>query len=428
MRKALFFVSILGIVVATSAFGQNYRGTYTTTSGGVTLTLVLEQDAAGRISGTLSSTKGTRFRLEGKIQEGIAIGNCLGESGQSYFEAEFEDTKLVFTLVEVKAAGEGTSRSLEFVRSSGGGTKAAPQVPSAPAPRSESAPKSPPPQAPAPAPAPKIPDSGKRVSDPQMGISFVPPAGWIAQKQGEVFLLGSNTYKGFILIQPHSFLDLRQMAEEAGQGIVEEDSGIRLTPTSKFQAVGSNGLSGDFEGIVQGRQARAFAIGLVSPKGGGVTILAAVESGSYTKDYPGFVRSIASGLKFAEAGPSDPTGTSGPSDASLMKYFAGEYYSYSSGSTLSGSAGTQRTVTLCPDGIYRDSYEFSASGSDWGGANSQRGAARWSIQGDKSRGVIVIAYANGQTKRFSYQVASKDEGTILFDGVRFAYAGASKCR
>ena len=426
MRKALLFVAVLGLVVVTSAFGQNYRGTYTATSGGVTLTLVLEQDAAGRISGTLSSTKGTRFRLEGKIQEGIATGNCSGESGQSYFEAEFEENKLVFTLVEVNAGGEGTSRSLEFVRSSGGGTKAVPQAPATPAPRSGAAPS--PQDSQATAPSPKTQDSGKRVSDPQMRISFVPPAGWIAQKQGEVFLLGSNTYKGFILIQPHSFLDLRQMAEEAGQGIVEEGSGIQLMPASKFQPFGSNGLSGDFQGIVQGRQTRAFAIGLLSPKGGGVTILAAVESASYTKDYPGFVRSIASGLKFTEAQPSGPTGSSGPSDASLMKYFAGEYYSYSGGSTLSGGAGTERTVTLCPDGIYRDSYEFSASGSGWGGANSQRGAARWSIQGDKSRGVIIVTYANGQAKRVSYQALSKDEGTILFDGVKFAYAGAPKCR
>ncbi len=46
-----------------------------------------------------------------------------------------------------------------------------------------------------------------------------------------------------------------------------------------------------------------------------------------------------------------------------MRYFAGDYYSYSSGSTLSGGAGTERTVTLCPDGLYRDSYEFSASGT-----------------------------------------------------------------
>ena len=53
MRKSIFLVYAMGFLVAASAFGQNYRGTYASTSGGVTLTLVLEQDAAGRISGSL---------------------------------------------------------------------------------------------------------------------------------------------------------------------------------------------------------------------------------------------------------------------------------------------------------------------------------------------------------------------------------------
>jgi len=111
-----------------------------------------------------------------------------------------------------------------------------------------------------------------------------------------------------------------------------------------------------------------------------------------------------------------------------MKYFAGEYYYYSSGSTISGGAGTERKVTLCPDGLYRDSSEFSASGSDWGAANAHSGAARWSIQGNTTPGVIVVTYANGQSKRFSCRVVSKDKQTIMFDGVTFAYAGAPKCR
>ena len=114
----------------------------------------------------------------------------------------------------------------------------------------------------------------------------------------------------------------------------------------------------------------------------------------------------------------------------LMSYFAGEYYSYTSGSTMYGSAGTERTVTLCPDGRYRDSYEFSASGTGepaWGGVNSQKGAARWTIQGDKTRGVLIVTYAGGKTKKIPFQVVSKDEGTILFDGITFAFAGAPKC-
>ena len=156
--------------------------------------------------------------------------------------------------------------------------------------------------------------------------------------------------------------------------------------------------------------------------------MAAVESAIYSEEYPGFVRSIAGSLAFIAARPSAGNQPSGPSDDNLMKYFAGEYYYYSSGSTISGGAGTERKVTLCPDGLYRDSSEFSASGSDWGAANAHSGAARWSIQGDTTQGVIVVTYANGQSKRFSYWVISKDEQTIMFDGVTFAYAGAPKCR
>ncbi|MBP1595658.1 MAG: hypothetical protein H6Q05_1035 [Acidobacteria bacterium] len=271
MSRDFHTVFLVALLTITPGFGQNYRGTYTMTSGDVTLTLTLDQDAAGRITGSLASTKGTRFRLEGVITEGVAQGTCAGDAGQSYFEAEFEESKLIFTLVEISAGGEGSSRSLEFTRSKGALAKG---VPVPPAPAGERKPGLP---APAPQPA---------------------------------------------------------------------------SPSMPAQA-----------------------------------------------------------------------------DSDLMRYFAGDYYSYSSGSTMYGGAGTERTVTLCPDGLYRDSYEFSASGTgSWGAVNNQRGAARWSIQGDRNRGVISVTYGSGQSKRIPYQVVSKDEGAILFDGIKFAFAGAPKCR
>ena len=59
--------------------------------------------------------------------------------------------------------------------------------------------------------------------------------------------------------------------------------------------------------------------------------------------------------------------------------------------------------------------------------NSRSGAARWTVQGDKTQGVILVTYPDGRTGRIPYQVTSKDEGTILFDGIKFAYAGAPQC-
>ena len=430
-KSAFFFIGVF--VLTGAAFSQNFRGTYTLTSGTTKLTLALNQDSGGQVTGTLTSTTGAVFQLAGKVEEDVVMGTCQGQAGTSQFEASFEGSQLILTLIETSPTGEVTSRSLEFVRSSGGAGLSAelglapPQTGAAPPKVGRESPRPQPTKPAPPAPAP-TPGGGNLVSDPEMGISFSMPTGWNGQKQGEAIYLSSTKYKGFILIQRHSYSSLDQMAAEASQGIVDEASGVRLMPVSGFQAFGTNGMSVEFSGVAQGRQARSFAVGLLSPQGGGVTIMAAVESAGYSEEYPGFVRSIAGSLAFIAARPSAGNQSSGPSDNNLMKYFAGEYYYYSSGSTISGGAGTERKVTLCPDGLYRDSSEFSASGTDWGAANAQSGAARWSIQGDTTQGVIVVTYANGQSKRFSYRIVSKDEQTIMFDGITFAYAGAPKCR
>jgi hypothetical protein len=267
-----------------------------------------------------------------------------------------------------------------------------------------------------------------------LGCSFAVPAGWSGQKQGEAIYLTSTSRKGFIVVQRHNYNSLQQMANEAGQGIVDQSTNTKLMPASQFQPFGKNGMVAEFAGMAQGQKARTFAVGLLSPQGGGVTIMAATEEASYSSDYSDAVLAIAGSLSFPSGGATGGSQMPGPQgsgsgDMDLQKYFAGEWYSYSSGSTISGGAGTERSMTLCPDGLFRDSSEFSASGSgQWGAANAQGGWGRWTIQGDKSQGVIMVTYANGQSKRISYRVISKEEQTIGFDGVTYAFAGAAKCR
>jgi len=435
VKKAVIFV-IGAAAFAGASFGQNYRGTWTMTSGTTKLTLVLNQGAGGQVTGSLSSSTGAVFQLNGRVEEGAVMGTCQGQAGNSQFEASFEGSLLILTLIEVGATGEVTSRSLEFARAAGGVSPSAelglpPAPPGAAAPKAQAPSPTPAPPKPA-APAPVAPQppkgAGSPVSDPEMGISFTVPAGWSGQKQGDAIYLTSTGYKGFILIQRHAYNSLEQMAGEAGQGIVDEAAATRLMPVSQFQAFGNNGLAGEFNGVVQGRQTRSYAVGLIAPRGGGVTIMAATEALSYTEAYPGFVRAIAAGLTFISAEPPAGNQAGGPSNPDLMRYFAGEWYSYSSGSTIYGGAGTERKMTLCPDGRYRDSSEFSASGGGWGGASAQGSWGRWTIEGDKVQGVILVTSPNGQSKRIPYRIVSKEEQTINFGGVVFAFAGEAKCR
>jgi hypothetical protein len=418
MKATVRFWGLVFLLIPFLVYAQDFTGTYVSKSQGITYTLVLRQDSQGKISGTLSGTNGMQYQISADLQDDIAVGLCEGKS-PAYFEAELEGNMLRWAMFELGADNNpdfSKETNLDFAR----------QSTNAPARQAEPQ-SSTPPIPPAPK-SPAVTGPSAAVTDPGMNISFTPPQGWKGSKQQDVYLLGSDRYKGFIVVMTHSYSSLDQMNAEAQEGIIDEGNGIQLLPASGFNRFGTNGLSAEFSGIVQGKEAKAFAIGLISPHGGGgVTIMAAVESGSYTSVYPQFVQSLASSLTFLkpQAGTAAPQG-----DASLMKYFAGKYYSYSSGTTLSGSAGTERQVMLCPDGLFSDSSEFSASGqggANWGGARSAGGAARWSIRGDKTRGIITIIRPNGRAEDISYQVTG-EEGVILFNGIKFAYAGAPECR
>jgi hypothetical protein len=421
MRKSGRFWGLFLLLIPCFVYAQDFTGTYISKSGGVTYTLVLRQDAQGKISGTLSGTDGKRCQVSAALEEDIAVGLCEGDIN-AQFEAEIEGSTLLWAMFELGSDGNPDftkETNLDFTRQSA-------KAPAGQAERQSSAP--PAPKAPQPAaPAPPVAKtSPAAIKDPDMNIAFTPPQGWKASKQQAVYLLGSDQYKGFIVIMPHNYSNLDQMNAEAQEGIIDEGNGIQLMPTSGFKRYGQNGLSAEFSGVVQGREAKAYAIGLISPNGGGgVTIMAAVESGSYTAAYPQFVQTLASGLTFTKP----QAGAAAQGDMSLMQYFAGKYYSYTSGSTIYGSAGTERQVMLCPNGLFYDSSEFSASGQgevDWGGAQRSSGAARWSIRGNKSQGTITIIRPNGRSEEIPYQVESK--GVIYFNGIKFAYAGAPECR
>ena len=84
----VFSVAVLCFLLITGlAFAQNLSGKYTLSSQGTTLTLTLNQDTQGKIKGTLSSTTGMEFRVEGAVQDNVGVGTCVSNQGGSYFEA-----------------------------------------------------------------------------------------------------------------------------------------------------------------------------------------------------------------------------------------------------------------------------------------------------------------------------------------------------
>ena len=406
------------------------------------ITLVLQEDSRGNLNGTITGKGGYQMRLEGQIQDGVGVGACRDNQGAVFFEAHLAGDQLDLYLIEPDSNNmpdSSKARKLPFTRQ-GGSVAPSPSPGPAPAPgrgqlqmpdgqplalpagSSPAGQGAVPAGAPPPGPAADpTAAGGQRVTDAQLGFSFVPPAGWKVQKQPQGYLLGSDTLKGFILVTTHNFSSLEQIRAEASQGLVDAQSGIQLRPAGDFQPVGANGLAGEFSGMFQGQMAKAYSVALLSPQGGGVTVMAAVTADSYTAAYPRAVQSIAASVQFAPA-------QAGGGD--LMQWIAGKYWTYSS----SGGYSSERTVHLCPDGRYFDSAESSASGSfdnrasgsDWGTASQSQGSARWKIRGTKQQGVITIMYLDGTSQEVAYQ-ATGEQGVFLIEGKKYAYAGPPNC-
>ncbi len=383
----ILFLSLLPIQGEDGMQQQNYTGTYQVNTGDNTLTLTIKQDGFNVISGTLKSSNGTQFAMEGMVNEGIAAGVFSGSEGSLYFEAYMDGNDLTLSLIEpdqFNMPDYDTARYLVLSRSS-----------------QQSAPSQPPSQVQAspieqmPTTQPESQSSNIKpgtelVKDNINGYSFTKPNGWVHQQGEGQILLGSNTIPGLISVFPHQAGNMRELQGLMREGIQEE--GVFLSLGGEIQQQGSNMITGYYDGSVQGEQARGYGIGLLSQYGGGIFVLAVSTPQKLGQDIIAAADYLAQNTHFSKR----ETG-----DADLVRHFSGEW-SWTNG---------YRTewMTFFPDGTYSDQSEASYSGNlsdggSWGVANQNSNRGRWSVQGTRDSGVITVINTDGSQTRYEYRV------------------------
>lgn len=211
-----------------------------------------------------------------------------------------------------------------------------------------------------------------------------------------------------MILSGHKYNSLQQIQSEAQQGLVDEN-GTNLQLAGKIEPVGANGLGAPYQGQVQGQPAKAYAVGLLSPLGGGLTIIAMVETASYSEKYANYVKSIAAGMQFfkpkvspiAEQWQRDLSGTK-------LTYL----WSYTSGGSGDGSyvGGSQITeIHLCPQGFFKyfDDNQMAIDGGYSTGANASafgsgkdQGHGRWTVIGRGQTPFLVLTFHDGRELQF----------------------------
>lgn len=105
---------------------ENFAGTYTARNpAGNVVTLTLEQDAQGKVSGTLSG-QGTSFKVEAEVRPEGLLGMLTGESGSLFLISRLRGNELDVVLAEQGPNGQPNMQATrQFVMTRGAAKKPA---------------------------------------------------------------------------------------------------------------------------------------------------------------------------------------------------------------------------------------------------------------------------------------------------------------
>jgi len=231
--------------------------------------------------------------------------------------------------------------------------------------------------------------SGNEVGDPFWGFKFIPPEGWTYQQSADGIIMGHTTIAGIILIFPHTLQNMQEVKQEMHNGIQEE--GNYLTLNSDVSNEGDNLLAGDYQGMMDGYQAKARGYGTLSPYGGGAFILAISTPEMLGTEIIRDAKMIAANLLYTKIEVTE-----------LMRHFAGKWANF--------TTNTSTWIQFNPDGTYGEQYESSYSGDfdndggNWGATGGENAQGRWTVQGNHDNGRIVVKLANGNEMHYDYRV------------------------
>ena len=247
------------------------------------------------------------------------------------------------------------------------------------------------------------------------GVSMKFPAGWVHREENDAIYLGSNTEPGLVAVWSSAEVSVAALTKEFEGALALVGSFTLGAPTTLkdgnrtfhvWDAKGTAGSGGEAGARCIAAASSEFAVLIVGVVEGAPAVREAMSARADT---------MARTVKFEARKP-------GAAAAGI----AGQWWSYSGTTTLSGGGGSERTVALCPDGRYFEQYESGYYGAGWGTAGQGSGGGRWKAVGSAQSGTVYVTTAEGENAEYGYTLKKADE---LVLGTRtYGRVDASLCR
>ncbi|MFN7933996.1 MAG: hypothetical protein U0R19_11750 [Bryobacteraceae bacterium] len=365
-------------------WAQSFAGRYTMQGPNGDATLTLTQAAGGAVQGTLVLPGNQQIQMSGRVTNGIYSGTATASGETEPFTARFNGNQLALAL------GANGAVQLSFTRA----------------------------DAPAPAPAAPVAMGAAEADASDLGFRFTPPAGWNAQRVPAGFALQSTSKQGMILVLGHTERDINKLKQQASEGL-QDGSSVDLRPLGPPQMINASTVGVDLSGTIQQQPAKARALAILSPHGGGALIIAGAGSAIYTAEYAALADAVARSLRFQKVDASSAiTQWDRRLRGKLLHYFS--RYSSGGGGGFSGTS-EHNTLNLCADGtfLYRGDFNGAINvpgASATVGGNPNVNAGRWRIVPQASHAALELTSAAGGA---SVWTLADDAGKTMLNGKRW---------
>jgi len=264
--------------------------------------------------------------------------------------------------------------------------------------------------------SPKAEVGGKLFRSETHGWSIQLPKGWEGRETESQLLLGSKTEAGMIVVVDTSLREQGALEAELGNMVDELGSFAPAKlqafhqPTGTFYSAETSGRS------VQGETLSVIVFARSGARGS-VALLGATTAEHFAS-LSERVRTMGASIKFFA-----------PKESPARAAIVGEWWSFSSGTTLYGGASTEKSLAFCADGSYRSDQESSISGGAgqrgaYGQVGQNQRHGRWRVEGGPKGGTVYVTHGKGGEEAIPFQL--RGDG-VHFAGRLYARTGKKRC-
>ncbi|MFP2996228.1 hypothetical protein ABN763_09955 [Spongiivirga sp. MCCC 1A20706] len=263
------------------------------------------------------------------------------------------------------------------------------------------------------------------VSYPEYGLQFSIPENWMGKEADDMYIMGSNIEAGRMVLFFSEAESQNQLIQQLKGGF--HDQAVQLNLKGALN-VGTEQITGMYEGLVSGQSIKAFLISKRSKEGKGLIIVSLIERALYGQKTIQLAKKVANSVQFFHPiQPADPHKTS---TAQCIERVNGnklvwvDYYNSpdrsGNGSGLSGGYDLKKEINLCASSVF--TY-FGSSFVNVGSENASvfqdhqaKGHGNWKIVEGEKYPLLILTYHDGNVQQMA--ITMKDGKTFL-DGERY---------